>query len=60
MTHAVRTRIRNFCLAVLPAGIVFSSLLLCPLGGFSQTPSFPRTPRLRLQSTIFRWFCMGI
>ncbi len=40
MTHAVRTRLRNFCLAVLPAGIVFSLLLLCPLSGFSQTPSF--------------------
>jgi hypothetical protein len=40
MTHAVRIRLRNFCLAILPAGIVFSLLLLCPLSGFSQTPSF--------------------
>ena len=40
MTHAIRTRILNFCLAVLPAGIVFSLLLLCPLSGYSQTPSF--------------------
>ena len=40
MTHAIRTRILNFCLAVLPAGIVFSLLLLCPLTGYSQTPSF--------------------
>ena len=40
MTHAVRIRLRNFCLAILPAGIVFSLLLLCPLSGLSQTPSF--------------------
>ena len=40
MTHAVRTRIRTFCLAVLPAGIVFSLLLFLPFTGFSQTPSF--------------------
>jgi hypothetical protein len=39
MTHVVRIRLRNFCLAILPAGIVFS-LLLCPLSGYSQTPSF--------------------
>ncbi len=40
MTHAVRIRIPKFCLAVLPAGMVFSLLLLFPLAGFSQTPSF--------------------
>ena len=40
MTHAIRTRILNFCLAVLPAGMVFSLLLFLPLTGFSQTPSF--------------------
>ncbi len=40
MTHAVRTRILNFCLAVLPAGMVFSLLLFLPFTGFSQTPSF--------------------
>ena len=40
MTHAVRIRLRNFCLAILPAGIVFGQLLLCPLTGLSQTPSF--------------------
>ena len=40
MTHVVRTRILTFLLAVLPAGIVFSLLLLFPLFGLSQTPSF--------------------
>jgi FG-GAP-like repeat/Bacterial Ig domain len=40
MTHAIRTRLFNFCLAVLPAGMVFSLLLLFPFSGFSQTPSF--------------------
>jgi hypothetical protein len=40
MTHAIRTRILNFCLAVLPAGMVFSLLLFLPSTGFSQTPSF--------------------
>ena len=40
MTHVVRTRSLTFCLAVLPAGIVFTCLLLFTLGGLSQTPSF--------------------
>ena len=40
MTHVVRTRMRILCLAVLPAGIVFSLLLLFPLFGLSQNPSF--------------------
>jgi hypothetical protein len=40
MTHAIRIRILTFCLAVLPAGIVFGFLLLSPLIGLSQTPSF--------------------
>ncbi len=40
MTHAIRTRLFNFCLAVLPAGMVFSLLLFLPFTGFSQTPSF--------------------
>ena len=35
MTHAVRIRLRNFCLAILPAGMVFGQLLLCPLTGLS-------------------------
>ena len=38
MTHVVRTRMRILCLAVLPAGIVFS-LLSFPFG-LSQKPSF--------------------
>jgi FG-GAP-like repeat/Bacterial Ig domain len=40
MTHVVRIRILTFCLAILPAGIVFSLLLLFPLNGLTQTPSF--------------------
>ncbi len=40
MTHAIRTRILTLCLAVFPAGIVFSLLLLAPLSGLSQTPTF--------------------
>ncbi len=40
MTHVVRTRSLTFCLAVLPAGIVFTCLLLFTLAGLSQTPSF--------------------
>ena len=40
MTHAVRIRILTFCLAVLPAGMVFSLLLLSPLAALSQTPTF--------------------
>jgi FG-GAP-like repeat/Bacterial Ig domain len=40
MTHAVRTRILTLCLAILPAGLVFSLLLLSPLAAISQTPSF--------------------
>jgi hypothetical protein len=40
MTHAVRTRIRTFCLAALPMGMVFSWLLFLPFTGFSQTPTF--------------------
>ncbi len=40
MTHAIRTRILTFCLAVLPAATVFSLLLFLPFTGFSQTPSF--------------------
>jgi len=43
MEHAIRIRRFTFCLAVLPAGIVFSLLLLFPLLGLSQTPpSFSR------------------
>jgi hypothetical protein len=38
MAHAIRIRKFTFCLAVLPAGIVFSLLLLFPLVGLSQTP----------------------
>jgi FG-GAP-like repeat len=40
MTHATRTRILTFCLAVLPAGIVFRFPLFSPLVGLAQTPSF--------------------
>ena len=40
MTHAIRTRILTFCLAVLSTGLVFSFLILSPLAAFSQTPSF--------------------
>ena len=40
MTHAVRTRLFPGCLAILPEGIAFSLLLLFPLIGYSQTPSF--------------------
>jgi hypothetical protein len=40
MTHVVRTRLLTLCLAILPAAIVFSLLLLAPLSGLSQTPTF--------------------
>jgi hypothetical protein len=40
MTHAIRTRILTFCLAVLSTGLVFSFLILSSLAAFSQTPSF--------------------
>ena len=40
MMHAIRTRILTFRHAILPAGLVFSFLLLSPLIGLSQTPSF--------------------
>jgi FG-GAP-like repeat/Bacterial Ig domain/FG-GAP repeat len=40
MTHAIKTRILTFCLSVLPTGMVFSLLLLFPVLGLGQTPSF--------------------
>jgi hypothetical protein len=40
MTHAVRTSLLTFCLAVLPAGMVFSFLFLSPLSGLSQALNF--------------------
>ena len=52
MTHAVRIRLRNFCLAVLPAGMVFSFLLFPDSPPSLKLPVFPRTPLLHLQSTI--------
>ena len=59
MTHAIRTRILTFCLAVLPAGIVFSLLLLCPLSGLFPNPQFFRALVLLLLPAI-RWLCMEI
>ena len=40
MTHIVRARLLTFRLAILPAGIAFSLLLLFPVFGLAQTPSF--------------------
>ena len=40
MTHAIRTRLLTLCLAILLAGIVFSSPLISPLVAQSRTPSF--------------------
>ena len=51
MTHAVRTRICNFCLAILPAATVFILLLFHRVAPYLKLPVFPRTRFLLLPAT---------